>query len=109
MNINNKNKLILSLTLKSLAVLCCLKMNLKSSLFSFTAQFAPKPLEPPQPAKHERVFNFLSVPFQLERVKYQIIAIEVICFLFSLLFFPSDRIPFFRSMVANITGLTIQM
>ena len=35
----------------------------------FAAQFSLKPLEPPQYAKHERVSNFLSVPFQLEKVK----------------------------------------
>lgn len=36
----------------------------------FVAQFAPKPLEPPQYAKHERISNFLSVPFQLEKVNF---------------------------------------
>lgn len=37
---------------------------------SFISQFKPIPIEPPQLIKHERVSNFLKVPFQLEKVKF---------------------------------------
>lgn len=44
----------------------------------FTSQFAPKPLESPQSAKSERVFNFFTVPFQLEYVKTQYFKNELV-------------------------------
>ena len=44
-----------------------LKYSNMSSLFF--NQFAPKPVEVSQSSKQERIFNFLSVPLQLERVR----------------------------------------
>ncbi len=40
-----------------------------SSFFKYClAQFSATDLDSPQPVKHERVYNFLSVPTKLEKV-----------------------------------------